>query len=92
MNHFLYSKEIEMDCAPTTSSVHDTVGLEDRGIPGVFVATVEFIDGAEVQAKALGAAPRAVYVEHPIQDRTDEEMAVIADGAVDAVVAALVET
>ena len=69
--------------------MHDTVDLEDRGIPGVFIATVEFIDGAEVQAKALGASPRAVYVEHPIQDRTDEEMLAIADAAVDAVVGAL---
>jgi hypothetical protein len=30
-----------------------------------------------------------VFVEHPIQDRTDEEMVAIADGAFDQVVAAL---
>jgi hypothetical protein len=63
--------------------VHDTVDLEARGIPAVFVATVAFVDGAEVQARALGAQPAAVYVEHPIQDRTDEEMLRIADGAID---------
>jgi hypothetical protein len=61
--------------------VHDTVDLELRGIPGVFVATVQFTDGAEVQAKSLGADPAAVYVEHPIQDRTDDEMLAIADEA-----------
>ena len=61
-------------------------------MPGVFVATVEFEDGALVQAKALGADPRAVYVEHPIQDRTDDEMLVIADKAVDQLVAALTES
>jgi hypothetical protein len=61
--------------------VHDTVDLELRGIPGVFVATVQFTDGADVQSRALGADPAAVYVEHPIQDRTDEEMLAIADGA-----------
>ena len=69
--------------------MHDTIDLEDRGIPGVFVATVEFVDGAEVQAKALGAEPLAVYVEHPIQDRSDEEMVAIAEAAIDDLVAKL---
>ena len=70
--------------------MHDTVDLEDRGIPSVFVATVEFVTGADAQAKALGAKASAVYVEHPIQDRTDEEMKGIADRAVESVVNALV--
>ena len=70
--------------------MHDTVDLEDRGIPGVFVATVEFVDGAKAQAKALGADPAAVYVEHPIQDRTDEEMLEIADRAFDEIRSKLV--
>jgi hypothetical protein len=70
--------------------VHDTVDLEDRGVPSVFISTVEFIDAADVQAKALGTVASAVYVEHPIQDRTDEEMALIADKAVDEIVSKLV--
>jgi len=70
--------------------VHDTVDLEKRGVPSVFVATVEFLDGAELQARQLGADPAAVYVPHPIQDRTDAELVAIADQAFDAVVAALV--
>jgi len=70
--------------------VHDTADLEARGVPGVFVATVEFEDGARAQARALGADPAAVYVPHPIQDRTDAEMIAIADGAFEAIVAALV--
>jgi hypothetical protein len=70
--------------------VHDTVDLEARGVPSVFVATVEFIDGAVAQARALGADPAAVYVEHPIQDRTDAEMTAIADEATRAIVANLV--
>jgi hypothetical protein len=70
--------------------VHDTVDLEARGVPAVFVATVEFVDGAEAQAKALGADPAAVYTSHPIWNRTDEEIAEIADQAFDEVVAALV--
>ena len=69
--------------------MHDTVDLEARGVPAAFVATTEFRDGADVQARALGANPVAVYVEHPIQDRTDEEMGEIADAAFDAVVKAL---
>ncbi len=66
--------------------------MESRGLPSVFVATVEFTDGAVAQARSLGADPAAVYVEHPIQDRTDEELVVIADSAVDALVGALVAT
>ena len=63
--------------------MHDITDLERRGLPGVFVATTQFIDGAEVQAKALGFEAAAVGVEHPIQDRTDDEMVTIADKAID---------
>ncbi len=68
------------------------VDLEDRGLPTVFVSTVEFIDGADAQATALGTTPSAVYVEHPIQDRTDDEMRTIADKAVDEIVSRIVES
>ena len=34
--------------------MHDIVELEGRGVPGVFVATVEFSDGAEA---LLGTDP-----------------------------------
>ena len=71
--------------------MHDTVDLEARGVPALFVATVEFEDGASAQARALGADPAAVYVPHPIQDRTDAEMVAIAEQAVDGIVAALVK-
>jgi hypothetical protein len=70
--------------------VHDIVDLEGRGRPSVFVATVEFESGALAQARALGADPAAVYVPHPIQDRTDAEMTAIADAAVEAILAQLV--
>ena len=71
--------------------MHDQNDLEIRGLPGVFVATVEFEDGAETQAKALGMQPTAVYVEHPIQDRTDAEMVEIADKAFGLLASQLVE-
>ncbi len=70
--------------------MHDIADLERRGIPAVFVATVQFIDGAEAQGKALGFDPAAVWVEHPIQDRTDDEMVAIADKAFDELIGHLV--
>jgi len=70
--------------------VHDTNDLELRGVPAVFVATTEFVDGADAQAQALGFEASAVYVPHPIQDRTDEEMVAIAEQALEAVLAGLV--
>ena len=73
----------------TTCSVHDTSDLETRGIPSAYVATSEFIDGADAQAKSLGFAHSPIYVEHPIQDRTDEEMVRIAEKATDAVLSQL---
>jgi hypothetical protein len=70
--------------------VHDIAELEGRGLPGVFVASIEFTTAAAAQSEALGIEPAAVYVPHPIQDRTDEEMRALADGAVEAIVAGLV--
>jgi hypothetical protein len=70
--------------------VHDIADLERRGIPGVFVASSEFVDAAEAQARALGFPAEAVYIPHPIQDRTDAEMEALADDAVDAIIAAVV--
>ena len=69
--------------------MHDTVNLETLGLPGVFVASAEFADAASHQARALGAEPVGVFVEHPIQDRTDEEMEAIAQRSLDAVLAGL---
>ena len=69
--------------------MHDIAALEERGIPSVFVASTEFVDAAAAQARALGLEPAAVYVPHPIQDRTDREMEAIADAAVEAVLAAV---
>jgi len=64
--------------------------VELRGIPTVFVATVEFTDGAHRQAEALGVDLAHVFVPHPIQDRTDEEMVAIADAAYEEIVRKLV--
>ena len=58
-------------------------------MPGVFVASSEFVDAAAAQAKALGFDAARVFVAHPIQDRTDDEMRALADAALDEIVAAL---
>ena len=63
--------------------MHDIADLERRGLPGVFVASAEFVQAAAAQATALGFDPAAVFVAHPIQDRTDEEMEALADAAID---------
>lgn len=70
--------------------MHDTVWFEIQGKPAVSIASSEFVDAAETQARALGMneAPR-VFVAHPIQDATDDEMRAKADDVVDAVIAAL---
>jgi hypothetical protein len=71
--------------------VHDTSDFEIRGIPSTYVATTEFVDGADAQAKSLGFPHSPIYVEHPIQDRTDEEMIAIGEKAFETVVAQLVK-
>lgn len=69
--------------------MHDIVDLEVRGVPGVVVASSEFVQAAESQARALGVDARRVFVPHPIQDRTDEEMRALADAALDQILEAL---
>ena len=70
--------------------MHDTTWFEIHGRPAVFIASSEFIDAADVQARALGLPDvRRVIVPHPIQDATDDEMRDKADAIEDAVLAAL---
>ena len=65
--------------------------LEGRGIPGGFVASEVFVEAANAQANALGFDPMKVFVPHPIQDRTDEEMVEIANQYFSEVLGMLVE-
>jgi alkanesulfonate monooxygenase SsuD/methylene tetrahydromethanopterin reductase-like flavin-dependent oxidoreductase (luciferase family) len=65
--------------------------LESRGVPSVGVATTEFIDAAEVQAKALGTDPAYVFIPHPVQDRTDDELRELADRHFESIVALLLK-
>ncbi len=72
--------------------MHDLVDYEARGIPTVMVASSEFVGAAERQSTALGmpgVASRAVYVPHPIQGATDDEMRAKARAALDAILDAV---
>ena len=69
--------------------MHDIADLESRGIPGVGIASTEFVPAAAAQAKALGIDPKMVFVNHPIQDRSDAELRELADRAVEAIVSAI---
>jgi hypothetical protein len=72
--------------------VHDTTWFEIQGLPSVFIASTEFISAAEVQSKALGLPDvKRIFVPHPIQDATDDEMRAKADAIVAAVIEALVD-
>lgn len=70
--------------------MHDTVWFEIQGIPAVTIASEEFEEAATIQAEALGL-PEAhrVFVQHPIQDATDDEMREKADAVFDQIVKAL---
>jgi len=72
--------------------VHDTTWFEIQGRPAVFVASSEFADAAEVQASMLGLPEvRRIFVPHPIQDATDDEIRAKADTIVADLVEALVD-
>lgn len=71
--------------------MHDIADLESRGLPGVGVASTEFVQAAAMQAKSLGFDPAMVFVQHPIQDRSDDEMRALADAALPGILARLVD-
>jgi hypothetical protein len=67
--------------------LHDTIRLENLGIPAVPVATTEFRTAAREQAAALSRPDfEAVFVPHPIQDQTKQEIEGRADAAIEEIV------
>ena len=70
--------------------LHDVVSFEGLGRPAVLVASSVFREVAAAEAQNLGQpAIRRVFVPHPIQDRTDDELRALAREAVDDLVAAI---
>ncbi len=70
--------------------MHDSIWFEAESKPAVAIVSTGFVDAARAQAEALGLPElRRVFVPHPIQDATDEEMRAKADAVVDRVLEAL---
>ncbi len=65
--------------------------FDSRGIPGVNVVTTGFTQAVEAQSTALGFDPAVVFVPHPIQNRTAQELQQIADDAVEIILNRLVD-
>jgi hypothetical protein len=70
--------------------VYDLVRLERRQIPAVGIATTPFADEAVEQARLLSMPGcRMLYVPHPVQLLTSEELDGMADAAFPDIVQAL---
>lgn len=70
--------------------LRDVMELEALGIPAALVASSAFRSTAEEQSVLLGQSElRRVLVEHPVQDRTDDEIRKLARAAVDELLAAV---
>ena len=69
--------------------MHDIADLESRGVVSLFLASEAFAEAARMQGEALGFPAPFVLVPHPVQDRTDDELRVIAEQVYPEVVAAL---
>lgn len=67
------------------------MSLESRGIPAGFIASSEFVDAAKAQSQSLGVEPAGVFVQHPIQDRTNEEMVQLAAQAIDRIISLIAD-
>lgn len=73
--------------------MHDSIRIENAGIPAVAVATDVFRSAARAQASALGRPDfDAVYVPHPIQDQLPAEIEERAGAVLDQIVDSLTES
>lgn len=70
--------------------LRDVAALEQAGVAAVLVASEAFRDAAVSQSASLGLPSlRYVLVPHPIQNRSDAEVAALADEFAPLVLAAL---
>ena len=71
--------------------LRDVLELESLDTPAVLVASDAFVQAADDQAQKLGQPEiRCVFVGHPVQDRTDDELQATARAVVDDVLGRLV--
>ena len=70
--------------------LRDVLEFESLGRPAVLVASSAFVQAADEQAALLGQpALRRVFVAHPVQDRTDDEVRAMARTVADEVIRAV---
>lgn len=70
--------------------LRDVMEFETLGRPSVLAASSAFTQAADAQSVLLGQPElRRVMVPHPIQDRSDDELRVLARDAVEALLAAV---
>ena len=63
--------------------------MDASGIPGVTVVSKGFVDAMEMQSEALGFDPAVIYVPHPIQNLTHQELMDIADAIIEPAISKL---
>ena len=61
--------------------MQDIRELDGRGIPGGFIASEAFRGAALAQSAAWGFHADSLFVAHPIQDRSDDELRALAAAA-----------
>lgn len=70
--------------------LRDVMEFETLGRPGVLVASGAFAQAAEEQSVLLGQPGLGyVLVDHPVQDRTDDELRAMARDAVEPLLRAI---
>jgi hypothetical protein len=78
------------DCGSCTScSTHDLNDLDRKGVTGVSVLTTEFEQAFHSQKSAIGLDAASVYVSHPLQNKTTQELHASADKAVEEILHAI---
>ena len=71
--------------------LRDVLELESLDTPAVLVASDAFVQAADDQAQKLGQPEiRRIFVDHPVQDRTDGELQATARAVVDDLLGRLV--
>ena len=70
--------------------LRDVLEFESLGKPAVLVASSAFTQAADEQSELLGQPSlHRVFVGHPVQDRTDDEMRAFARDVADELLAAI---
>ena len=78
------------DCGSCTScSTHDLNDLDRKGLAGVSVLTEEFRQAFESQKSAIGFDAASIYVPHPMQNRTTQELHAFADSSIDVILGSI---